>query len=402
LAAVKVGIDVSRDVELVREAAMLTAARHPGVVGLLGLSDGPDGLELVTAWVGTRSLANTRPLAPAEGAGVVGALAATVADLHRHGIVHGAIDASHVLLDDRGRPVLCSFAHAVLINSSATMDGPRPSDDVAALGELLVDVVGPHDDPEIVPVRRFARRQEHHLHRSILTVADHARAHDRASRPSAASLAAALADLAPGASLPADVAGARPPVSPDPVTAGLDEALDRLRSTIMPVPVRRRRWPFVASVVSVALLAIGIIGTLAGRTPSRAKTGDLAPTPIATGSPTSTRVMTTRTTTAAPAPAPVVALADGRYEVGAPGDQASVAAWRCDGRPRVVLLRPATGELFLFDNAPQPGADTVATPFTAIEGASGLAPVDGDDPCPALVVLRADRSAVPVDLPVDR
>ncbi len=382
---------------------MLTAARHPGVVGLLALSDGPDGLELITTWVGTRSLADTRPLAPSEGASVVGALAATVADLHRHGIVHGAIDASHVLLDDRGRPVLCSFAHAVLINASAASDGPRPSDDVAALGELLVEVVGPIDDPEIVPVRRFARRQEHHLHRSLLTIADHARAHDRASRPSAASFAAALAELAPAASLPADVAGAPPLVSPDPepVADGLDAALDRLRATTMPLHVRRRRWPFVAGGAAVALLAIGIVGTLSGGTPSRAETRDLAPTPAPTGIPTSTRVLTT-TTTAALAPAPVIELADRHYEVGAPGDQASVAAWRCDGQPRVVLLRPATGELFLFDNAPQPGADTVATPFTTVDGATGLAPVDRDDPCPALVVLRADRSAVPVDLPADR
>src|SRR4051812_24702338 len=186
LAAVKVGVDPRRDVDLVREAAMLTVARHPGVVTLLALTPGADGLELITAWVGTRSLSGSRLLAPADGARVLGAVATTVADLHRHGIVHGSIDASHVLLDEDGRPVLCSFGHAALV-ASATSHGPRPSDDVAALGELLVAVIGSPGDPELVPTRRFARRHEHHLHRSVLTIADHARAHDRAARPSAAS-----------------------------------------------------------------------------------------------------------------------------------------------------------------------------------------------------------------------
>jgi hypothetical protein len=410
LAAVKVGIDANRDVELVREAAMLTVARHPGVVGLLALTDGSDGLELITAWVGTRSLTDAHPLAPAEGAGVVGALAATVADLHRHGIVHGAIDPSHVLLDDRGRPVLCSFAHAALINVTGPTDGPRPSDDVAALGELLAEIVGSPDDPDLVPARRFARRQEHHLHRSVLTIADHARAHDRTSRPSAAALAAALAELAPVASLPADRAGAPPLVSPspgppyaDPPGDGLDAALDRLRATTAPLNVHRRRWPFVAGLIAVALLAVALlaVGVVSGGTPSRAETGDLAPAQAATSAALTTRIPAT-TPSSTLTPAPVVELAHQRYEVGVPGDQASVAPWRCDGQPRVVLLRPATGELFLFDTAPQPDGDTVASPFTTVDGATGLAPVDQGDPCPPLVVLRADRSAVPIDLPALR
>jgi hypothetical protein len=378
LAAVKVGVDPRRDMELVREAAMLTVARHPGVVALLALMKGRDGLELITGWVGTRSLAESHLLAPADGARVVSAVAATVADLHRHGIVHGSIDPSHVLLDEEGRPLLCSFGNAALV-ATAAADGPRPSDDVAALGELLIAVVGSPNDPELVPTRRFARRQEQHLHRSILTIADHARAHDRAARPSAASFAAALADLAPTRRAP----------TPRADDGGLDAELDRLRATAATVRARRRRWPYITGAAAIALVAIGVVGVLSGVTPSRAETRDPAPPPPAL-------VVTTSTM---PAPAPIVEIDHERYQVGTPGDKATVARWRCDDRPRVVLLRPATGELFLFDNAPEPGGDTAANPFTTVDHATSLAPVDPSDPCPTLVVLRGNRSAVPVELP---
>ncbi len=397
LAAVKVGIDPNREVELVREAAMLTAARHPGVVRLLGLTGGPDGLELITAWVGTRSLADASPLTAGEGAGVIGALASTVADLHRHGIVHGSIEPSHVLLDERGRPILCSFGHARLVARTGVSNCPRPSDDVAAIGETLAAAVGAPDDPELVPSRRFRRRQDHHLHREVLTIADHARAHDSASRPSAASLAAALATLVPAASLPADITAAPPLESRS--THSLDDRLgadlDRLRATAATVPAPRRRWPFVAGTVAVALLAIGVVGLWSTGTPSRAQTAAPAPAPAAV-------TIAPATTTASPAPAPVVVVDHQHYQVGNPGDRASVAPWRCDGDPRVVLLRPATGEVFLFDAAPSGGADALAHAFTVIDGAVDLAGVEPDDPCPVLVVHRGDRSAVPVSIPEQR
>ena len=117
LVAVKVSLHDGEEADFVREAAMLATSRHPGVVRLIGLRPSRDGgLELTTEWVGARSLANLCPLPPEQAAATVGAVASTVADLHRRGIVHGGIDATHVLLDGEGRPVLCSFRRARLVS----------------------------------------------------------------------------------------------------------------------------------------------------------------------------------------------------------------------------------------------------------------------------------------------
>lgn len=133
---------------LKNEAAVLSVARHPGVVRLLGAEPG----RMETRLVGGLFLAS---LSEEQGA----ALATTLADLHDIGVVHGAIDASHVLIDGRGRPVLCGFG------SGATSVGPRDPrkfDDVAALAALLPDLKCP----------RAARRSARALAASLSEVRD--------------------------------------------------------------------------------------------------------------------------------------------------------------------------------------------------------------------------------------
>jgi hypothetical protein len=376
LAAVKLAVAPGDDLLLVREAAMLTAARHPGVVPLVGLGRTEGHLELLTAWVGTRSLLDARPLPPVQAAGVVRALATTVADLHRHGVVHGAIEASHVLLDSQGRPVLCSFGRAAFVGTTEV--GPtRPSDDVAALGELLIDLVGDADDPELVPSRRFGRRREHHLHRGILTLADHARAHDATTRPSAAALASALADLVPDAALPSE----------------LGQQLERLRASAATVEPRPRRGRVVGATLLVGALSVLAFGTVAFGTVVTSAPAAPDPVPVA--------VTTAPSATNAPSStdAPMVDLAGHRYEIGRPGDRAHVGHWRCDTDQQVILVRPTTGELFLFDDAPPGGEQRTVTAFAKVLGATDARPVGVDDSCPTLMVERADGQVTPLALP---
>src|SRR4029450_2208123 len=52
----------------------------------------------------------------------------TLAALHSLGLVHGRLDASHILVADDGRPRLCGFSHP---------GGAAPADDVAALAMVL-------------------------------------------------------------------------------------------------------------------------------------------------------------------------------------------------------------------------------------------------------------------------
>jgi hypothetical protein len=134
-----------------REASVLEAVGHPGVVELVGVHVSSDGPELWTRWVGSRSAADLpRPLPPARAAGLVLAVGRTLADLHRMGFVHGAVDPSHVLLDPLGRPVLCGWGRAAALGtplgpaSGDDLGGDllaRPSVDVAGLGGLLLDLL---------------------------------------------------------------------------------------------------------------------------------------------------------------------------------------------------------------------------------------------------------------------
>jgi len=431
LVAVKVALDVADEARLVREAAMLTAIRQPGVVGFLRLSPGVDGLELVTQWVGARSLADVVPLPAHEAAAVVGALAATVADLHSRGVVHRGVEPRHVLLDRDGRPVLCSFALAQF--TPTTRGEPasgidyapdvhtdidpcaRPSDDVAALGELLLAATARVEPDDLVPSRRLGRRAGDHLHRSLLTIADHARAHDPASRPNAAALAATLADLAPAASLPAcresDSSDAIGATGPSLGTAGIHRDLERLRLTAAdPKPRRWRVWPFAAMVAGVAF-AIIAIGSIASTSLRASPIGDGASTgsdgahptllasPLSTSSTIPSPILPASTSQGSISAdsSPAIEIDGRRFSVGAPGDLVAVAPWRCDGVPRALVLRPRTGELFLFDEVPEVEHDAVS--FATITDSSELVAVDPADACPVPAVLHVDGRVTDVELP---
>jgi hypothetical protein len=188
-----------------RVAALLDGLHHPGVVELLGLVDHPDGPELHTRWVGSRSLADIgRPLTPERAAGLVLAVAATVADLHRLGVVHGAVEPSHVLLDPFGRPVLCGFGAARRLGDGPPMsDRPRPSTDVAGLGQLLRTLLTAID-PSSTPDRRPRTRRPRHeasQRRALLAVARQATIADPTCRPGVRAFIDGVRAAAPTAAL---------------------------------------------------------------------------------------------------------------------------------------------------------------------------------------------------------
>ena len=116
---------------LTREAALLRRARHPGVVELIERREDP-APALVTRLVDGPSLAEAQAAPVDDVAGLVAALATTVADLHRLGLVHGSIAPEHVLVAAGGRPVLCGLG-----DGGETDDPIDRARDVCALGELL-------------------------------------------------------------------------------------------------------------------------------------------------------------------------------------------------------------------------------------------------------------------------
>lgn len=213
------------------EARVLDLARHPGVVELLALVEHDDGsVELRTAVAGPTPLALAGPLPLAQVAALGVALASTVAELHRLGVVHGRVEGAHVLLGPGGRPVLCGFGSARLGPA-----GPRPdlvpADDVAGVGRTLRALVQPDTEPEPIPERRRPRRPRRrrpwtgYQQRALLTLVDQATAPDPDHRPSARNLAASLAAAFPEAVLePVDPAPQATPAVPPSDTSDPDHA----------------------------------------------------------------------------------------------------------------------------------------------------------------------------------
>lgn len=118
---------VKRGDRVEAEAAALDAARHPGVVELV---DVVDGALRTTLLEGARPLADVGPLTPDEVAGVLASVAGVLAALHDRGVVHGGIDADHMLITADGRPVLCSLGRC-----------GTPAADVAALGAVIATLL---------------------------------------------------------------------------------------------------------------------------------------------------------------------------------------------------------------------------------------------------------------------
>lgn len=353
------------------EAEMLDRARHPGVVELVDVAfDETSGVVRMAAVSGS-ALDRFRAMSPSEVAGLIAAVAETVSDLHLMGIVHGSIDRHHVLVDDDGRPVLCGLADA------SPIEGCDPSADVQAVGLLMSSLLpSTVRTPEVEVLRALAAW---------------ATSPDRRHRPSAAELAAAITERVRNASLP------RPTVD-SPTTAAA------------PNP----RWKRAAGVgVAVALLAATAALVVNG-------SAEAGPRPAAArraGSPPPRRPTTTITRRerrcyleASPTRADFdgdgcdepYSFVDGtlvagqrRWLVGTPGDLAAVARWGCQRRASLALVRPTTGQVWMFSGWAQAGRPVTGRLVGTVPDAASVGPGDPDhDGCAEVVVTRADGPAV--------
>jgi hypothetical protein len=438
------------------EIERLRHAAHPGVVAVVDVVQAvdPPACELRTRYAGEPVGGWAGTLASVAGLGA--AVATTLADLHGVGIVHGRLDPSHILVGGDGRPRLCGFSSpggtapaddvaALAQVMSDLLDRARPpqggtplrrwrsvgqaGDQERALrlalqraldpvptrrpnARVLADaIVAAVPGAELPPATPEVSAQPDTLER-IWAVSDNGTEAERWARavgsgpPDLPLAEVSTADWGggpcPNEHPPAGDSGltierpqlaargglgARPRPAPDPPSA--------------PQSGRRRLVAAVVGIASVVALT-GAAATLVSRDDSPKRAAGVA-SPWPPGCP---RV-------AAPAAdidgdgcpnqltvdGAMVTAGDARWTLGEPGDQVTLGDWDCDGSASAALLRPPTGDVFVFPEWAQSGAPVSVTPVQRVAEAVGIHTEPGRAPCDTLVVDIASGPPRTIEVP---
>jgi hypothetical protein len=418
--AVKTATGADDIARLRLEAERLEHAAHPGLVAVIGpgpavgadgAADGPAGIpadvELRTRFAGDPVSHWTGSVAAVAGLGA--AVAATLADLHDIGVVHGRLDTTHILVGDDGRPRLCGLSHP---------GGAAPSDDVAALGRVLGEVLARATaESRSWPWRgRSSATHRRALEQVIAGTLDPI----PSRRPGARLLASSILTAAPGAELPAT---GTPLAGPEPAYVPPDEDLLDLVFTHeltddqrwaqafgddLPAPAgtpdpgappvnddRRfhRRLAAGSGAVVAAALAAGVV--LVGGWGSRGSGArpDAVPAISPAAHPDCPVVAAPAADVDADGCREALAVEGGvisagpvRWTLGQPGDLIAVGDWECDGRAEPALLRPATGDVFVFPGWAADGEPVTVQARDRLPGAVAIRSRPADDGCDDLVV----------------
>ena len=396
---------------LLHEAEVLALARHPGVVELVGCVRDGEGVVLTTEFVGTHSLDTLGPVTVERAAGLIAALAETIADLHDVGVVHGRVDPSHVLIGIDGRPILCGFAGGGRVGSTpppsppltgfsdpaASNEAPLSTQrDVHGLGCLLRSLIlddGP--DVEPIPERRFALDRfrapwSGFRRRALLTLADRATDDVPSRRPPARRLAHDLLETIPGAAL-----------------VGASDTNQRHVASHRGLVAKL----LVGGAVAVTFFSLIARGENHTSTSASAVASTTAPAMTARrADTTTTAAMTTASSRCHAGTLPITDDLDGdgcgdevhvedgrvvvvgsqRFLAGEAGDRVAVGDWDCDGTASVAVLRPASGAIFVFDRWATATADVSVPPVSTVADAVDLESRDRGNGCTGLVAVRRD------------
>ena len=217
------------------EAARLRTAGHPGVVTVVSCEPAGDAVELRTRFAGDALSGWSGTLAGA--AGLCAATADTLADLHDVGLVHGRLDASHVLVGSDGRPRLCGLSDP---------GNAEPADDVRAFGVLMEDLLARVEARRRGTLAWPRTTGSGGDRRALVQAARRALDPVAARRPSARALARSILAAVPGAELPQ-------PSASLPVSGGADGLGPWLTPTDDWPPAVAR--PFTSGSTSTAISA---------------------------------------------------------------------------------------------------------------------------------------------------
>ncbi len=346
------------------EIEVLSRLRHPGIVSLIAVDDGPDGPVVTMAFVGADTWATHPGSALVPGA--VASLVSTLADLHAAGVVHGALDPTHVVVAPDGRPVLCGLADW------------RPADEASVADEL---------DSLADTLETVAAADDGASH--LLEVARAARAGTPVTE------LVGLADRL-------DPVTADPTPLPGPPAEAPSSAVDRLVGA-----VTRFRPPggtgsrlLLGAAVVIVPVSLLLLGTSTSSGPATAPEGATAtggtPPPTAPEGTTATGGTPPATAPEGATPGATVLVHGGRrVAVGSAGDLVVVGDWFCRGESTPAVLRPTEGTVAVFDSWPPPGASIGPAAVTRVDDPVDLVAEHGTD-CDRLRVVTA-RGSVLVD-----
>ena len=316
-----------------REASVLRAGAHPGIVQLLEVQGSGDPEALVLRRVDGSPLSERRDLSPAELAALGAAVATTVADLHDVGFVHLSLNPSHVLIDESNRPVLCGFGSARYAAGCDEHEEWRRRD-VMALARLLLDSAGDAGGPKQAAVLRWAASgREHRWFRR----------HPTDARQIARSLATAAASV------------------------GDDRRARRHRLRSRGALSRRRAVQLLAGAAAAAggMAAAGAVWPAGdARSSVGAGTDHGKLTALAEPCPT-------QDAGCLPVPTPHGMVGVAYRIVGADG-VVVLGRWDCRAGATPAILDPATGNLWVFDSWPGSGAGVKARLVVNVPGGTSL------------------------------
>ena len=426
------------------EAQVLAALDHPNIIRIFDVVDDGEGLALVMQFAAGGSLAERLAtqgtMTPGDAAATLIALADALASAHRCGVLHGDVKPSNILFTADGHPLLSDFGLAKVASVAVATSGTPEYTDPTVLDGQSYDASSDVYALATVGYEMLTGRRPAHgaldaseASSGIVAVLTQALNTDRARRPGAADLAAALRRLV--SALPATGSPAMPVSgTAAPLAAGRIEPPTRPFGPRPPVPetptpAPRPPWVRIAA-LAAALLLIPPAAVVVAMRP-----GSAPPAPSPGSSPVAPVDVATSDNAATAAAAPLcrgarkpaaraghtvttgdvdgtgcrtwVRFSDGivtlgpgrragRWRLGGPQDQLLLGDWDCNGTDTPAMYEPHTGMVFQFQAWPQLGErlrsgtslDSGIIDGHATRGADGCDTVDVTPPARTVAVSR--------------
>jgi hypothetical protein len=168
--------------------------------------------------------------------------------------------------------------------------------------------------------------------------------------------------------------------------------MHRLRDSAASSPRERTvGWPVAAlATIGVVLVALGVTRLRSDESADGApfQPDDRSTTTVSARAATGDQV-------GAPLPSETYTTEGRRYRIGQAGDHVLVEDWDCDGTPTPAVLRPDTGEVFVFPRWIDAGELAVA-PVMQVSGAQHLVADISAGGCSTLAVQTEAGEVVPI------